>query len=67
MAAPRLDQIPAQRRAEARRKVLSGPGCGRRASSTIRALGVGQLLNLVVLAANSMVVAGSGAGRILMS
>ena len=58
MAAPRLAQIPAQRRAEARRQVLSGRGCGRRASSTIRALGVGQLLNLVVLAANLMVCRG---------
>ena len=54
VAAPRPAQIPAQRRAEVRRQVRSGPGYGRRASSTIRALGVGQVLNPVPPAANSM-------------
>jgi hypothetical protein len=54
VAAPRPAQIPAQRRAEVRRQVRSGPGYGRRASSTIRALGVGQVLNPVPPAAKSM-------------
>ena len=62
MAAPRRAQIPALRRAEARRRVRSGPGCERRESSTIRALGVGQALSPVPPAANSRCSRGLCAG-----
>jgi len=47
-------QIPALRRAEVRRQDRWEPGCGRPASSTIRALVAGQVPNPVPKGVNSM-------------